>query len=176
MSADNTTATVSIDGGPEVDLDHLIAHLKQQTYEVSADDLESLSERIAELSAERSLLEHVDAALRDNARLTVISTQLAELHSVAASARRRRVMARLSKYGLSRPAIDRAKHLEVILGDVTELLVNAQLDADDSLWESAGERLKSARKRLADAANLADLVNDLALAHARGAQLALPLE
>lgn len=174
--SDELSATISIGDGPEVDLDAFMRRLRSISETVSADDIEQIEEQIAELSAERSRLERVEEPLCEQGRLTSISTRLSDLRQALAAAKRRRAVARLAGYALNRPSIDRAKHLEVCLGDVNELLVNAQLNADEGMWESAAEQLKQARRRLADAVNLADLVNDLALGHSHGAQLALPLE
>lgn len=170
------SATIDAEHPVPADLRDVRQKLAREPEPVTAAQIDALEEAIAELAAERARLERVEEPLRDQARLTDVHTQLAELREVVAGARRQRAIERLTGYARRRQQIDRAQHLSVVLGDVMAMCVEAQLAADDHNWESACETLKGAKARLSDGCNLTKLVNDLALAHSPGGQLALSLE
>lgn len=144
--------------------------------DATPEGVERLTEALHALWSEMAVLDSVKGERRDTARIVELNTQAAALSARLERAKRGLALRRLSAYAARPPALDRARHLEVICGDVTRLLVEAQVLAEDGRWEDAEALVKAAKARCGDAGNLVKLAKEGALDDARAGQLALGLE
>lgn len=152
-------ATVMVEVNGTRDLRGLLARLD--------DEIRGLASDVTRLTSDKP-------EVRDTAELDRVRRRLEILRTAHTAAVRREATERIGRYAKEQPALDRAKQLEVAIGDVSTLLVDALISADIGNWETAVEKVKAASKRLADGKNLAELMFDNKLRAEKGAQMALP--